>query len=174
MEYRRDHTPGTTYFFTVVTADRKPILVDEIQRLRRAFRETMVRKPFKIEAIVILPDHLHTLWTLSQGDEDFSARWRILKWLFSSGLSNDGARDSLLAKREKGVWQRRFWEHRIRDERDWANHLDYIHYNPVRHGYVSSPQEWPYSSFHRYVARGILPVDWGSSPPVIPDFPVGE
>ena len=143
MQYRRFYQPGACYFFTVVTANRTPILIDNIERLRSAFRLCMSRYPFEIEAIVVLPDHLHTLWRLPEGDADFSKRWMVIKRKFSSGLPACNVSDSQNKKREKGIWQRRFWEHCIRDEDDWRHHFDYIHYNPVRHGLVSRTKDWP-------------------------------
>ncbi|SHF09829.1 putative transposase [Microbulbifer donghaiensis] len=162
MEYRRAYLPGACYFFTVVTDRRQPLLVDYIDRLRHAFRQVRNKHPFEIQAIVVLPDHLHTLWKLPRGDHDYSSRWMKIKRSFSAGLPATGLRESQRAKREKGIWQRRFWEHLIRDEEDWQRHLDYIHYNPVRHGYVRRAREWPYSSFHRLVAQGWYTEDWGS------------
>ena len=136
-------------FFTVVTENRKPILIDNIDRLRTAFKLCLSRHPFEIEAIVILPNHLHTIWKLPENDVDFSTRWMTIKRKFSSGLPRRPVSCSMLKKREKGVWQRRFWEHYIRSETDWKNHINYIYNNPVKHNYVSSPEEWPYSLFHQ-------------------------
>ena len=165
MEYRRFYQPGSRYFFTVVTQSRRPLLIDNIERLRTALRETCQRYPMKIEALVILPDHLHTLWRLPEGDSNYSLRWMVLKRLFSSALQAMPASASQSAKREKGVWQRRFWEHAIRNEEDWARHMDYIHYNPVKHGYTDDPAAWPYSSFARWMGRGYYPPGWGKSEP---------
>ncbi len=148
-QYRRLYCPGCCYFFTVVTYQRRPLLVANISRLREAFRYTKSKKPFIIDAIVVLPDHLHCLWQLPAGDLDFSGRWHQLKRYFSVGIDTP-----INDRQEKQVWQRRFWEHLIRDEEDWEKHLDYIHYNPVKHGYVSDPSEWPYSSWSRAVAKG--------------------
>ena len=154
MEYRRYYQPGARYFFTVVTANRNPLLIDNIDRLRAAFKMCVTRYPFEIEAMVVLPDHLHTLWKMPDGDMDFSKRWMVIKRYFSSGLPAIKISDSKTRKREKGIWQRRFWEHYIRDENDWRQHMDYIHYNPVKHGYVDSPSNWQYSSFQRAVDKG--------------------
>ncbi len=154
MDYRRLYRPGAGYFFTVVTEKRQPLLIQHIERLRDAFRLCLSRYPFEIEAIVVLPDHLHTLWRLPDSDTDFSQRWMVIKRKFSSGLSSGFVNDSKNRKREKGIWQRRFWEHCIRDEDDWRKHVDYIHFNAVKHGYVSQAHEWPYSSFHRAVRHG--------------------
>ncbi|WP_410510528.1 REP-associated tyrosine transposase [Nodosilinea sp. E11] len=164
MDYRRFYQPGGSYFFTVVTERRQPLLVDHIDRLRVAFRHGMEQYPFSIDGIVVLPDHLHTLWRLPDGDADFSRRWMVIKRKFSAGLKAEVTSTSQKLKREKGVWQRRFWEHCIRDEADWNQHMDYIHYNPVKHGYCTTPADWPYSSFRRSVEWGLYPADWGASP----------
>jgi putative transposase len=160
MEYRRNYQDGGVYFFTVVTQARQPILIDNIDRLRDAFRHVLRCYPFELDAIVVLPDHLHTIWRLPDGDHNYSQRWMVLKRKFSSGLSPGMRTPSQQGKRERGIWQRRFWEHTIRDEEDWRRHMDYIHYNPVKHGYVALAQEWCYSSFRRAVSRGLYPPDW--------------
>ena len=165
MDYRRDFTPGGVYFFTVVTYQRAPLLIDHIDRLRHAFAVEQGRNPFGIDGIVILPDHLHTIWRLPDGDEDYAGRWSRIKRLFSSGLPRMTKAASLVAKREWGVWQRRYWEHRIRDAQDWERHMDYIHYNPVKHGYATMPARWPYGSFERCVRRGWYEADWGAAEP---------
>ncbi len=161
--YRRAKISGGTFFFTVTLANRRStFLIDHIDRLREAHRIVDERRPFKTLAICILPDHLHTIWQLPESDLDFSTRWSLIKTHFSRGVQP--TRDpsaSKISKREKGIWQRRFWEHAIRDERDLFRHIDYIHFNPVKHGHVMRVRDWPYSSFHRYVARGDLPEDWG-------------
>ncbi len=159
MEYRRFYQSGAIYFFTVVTENREPLLIDNIERLRAAFRLCLSRYPFEIEAIVVLPDHLHTLWKLPEGDKDFSRRWMVIKRKFSSGLPCGTVNASKAKKREKGIWQRRFWEHYIRNEEDWRRHVDYIHFNPVKHGYVSEPQDWPYSSYPQAVRKGWYETD---------------
>jgi putative transposase len=161
VRYRRNLVPGGTYFFTVTLVDRhSSALVDHIGALRAAFRAARRERPFDIDAIVILPEHLHAVLTLPAGDADFSGRWRRIKGHFSSYMIAAGASARRHPKGEFGLWQRRFWEHTIRDEGDFARHMDYIHFNPVRHGLVSRVREWPYSSFHRYVREGLLPVDW--------------
>jgi putative transposase len=165
MDYRRYYQPGGTYFFTVVTADRQPLLIKHVDRLRAAFHHGIQRHPFTIEAIVILPDHLHTLWRLPPGDHDFSTRWMVIKRKFSAGLNAEIDNRSHHQKREKGIWQRRFWEHCIRDADDWQRHLDYIHYNPVKHGHCLTPAEWPHSSFNRAVKQGLYAADWGANLP---------
>ena len=161
MDYRRVWSPGASYFFTVATQYRRPLLIEHIDRLRAAFRHVQANHPFTIDAVVILPDHLHTLWTLPDDDGDYAGRWMRIKRRFSSAFSASPSCPSQVKKREKGIWQRRYWEHLIRDERDWRNHMDYIHYNPVRHGYVQWVRDWPYSSFHRCVERGWYEADWG-------------
>ncbi|WP_308366195.1 MULTISPECIES: transposase [unclassified Microbulbifer] len=162
MDYRRAYVPGACYFFTVVTGHRQPLLVDHIDRLRKAFRQVHAKHSFEIQAVVVLPDHLHTIWKLPNNDLDYSTRWMKIKRIFSTGLPSTARTASQKSKREKGVWQRRFWEHLIRDEQDWGNHLDYIHYNPVKHGYVTRVKDWPYSSFHRLVEKRWYTKDWGS------------
>jgi putative transposase len=166
MDYRRHYQPGGTYFFTVVTAHRRPLLIEHIDRLRAAFQHGIKRYPFTIEGIVVLPDHLHTLWRLPAGDDNFSLRWMVIKRKFSAGLNANPVNRSKQAKREKGIWQRRFWEHCIRDADDWQRHMDYIHYNPFKHGYCLTPSEWSYSSFDRAVKQGLYPVDWGANSPL--------
>ena len=171
MDHRRYYQPGASYFFTVVTEHRNPLLIENIDRLRTAFRHCRDRYPFTIEGIVILPDHLHTLLRLPDGDADFSHRWSVIKRKFSSGIQvSIPPNESKRSKRERGIWQRRFWEHCIRDETDWKRHLDYIHYNPVKHGYCSAPADWPYSSFHRAVQQGLYERDWGRPSPEIGDL----
>jgi putative transposase len=166
MRYRRLHNPGGCYFFTVVTEHRRPILLDHIEALRRAFHITQLRHPFHIDAIVVLPDHLHTIWRLPEADNDPSYRWRVLKRLFSSALPPVARSTAMVRKRESGIWQRRFWERCIRDERDWRSHLEYIHYNPVKHGYCDAPAQWVHSSFARFVRRGWYDPEWGRVAPL--------
>ncbi|MGX9429339.1 MULTISPECIES: REP-associated tyrosine transposase [Bradyrhizobium] len=159
-QYRR--AKSSTFFFTVVLADRSSnLLVSEIDRLRRIYRMVCERRPFETVAICILPDHIHTVWTLPEQDADFSARWSLIKSGFSRGVENEPRSPSKIVKREKGIWQRRFWEHAIRDDTDLERHVDYIHFNPVKHGHVTRVADWPHSSFHRYVERGLLDADWG-------------
>ena len=151
MEYRRAKTPGATYFFTVVTHNRRKFLCipENIRLLRQAFREVMTDHPFKIEAIVVLPDHLHVLWRLPVDDADYSTRWRLIKSYFSRHCNptyQGQVSPSRQRKHEKAVWQRRFWEHQIRDEDDYIQHVEYIHYNPVKKGLVQYPEHWYYSS----------------------------
>ena len=161
--YRRNFVEGGSFFFTVNLADRRQrLLVQHIDLLRRAFREVRQRHPFSIEAIVVLPDHLHAIWIIPEGDRDFSVRWRLIKAAFSRQLPHgEEISASRIAKGERGVWQRRYWEHTLRDEDDFARHIDYTHFNPVKHGYVSRVRDWPHSSFHRLVRLGVIPWDWG-------------
>ncbi|NEV62226.1 REP-associated tyrosine transposase [Thiorhodococcus minor] len=163
-DYRRLYIPGATYFFTLVSESRQPLLAsdDAVGRLREAFRYAMRRRPFRFDAVVILPDHLHAIWTLPLDDADFSERWRLIKYRFSHRSAERGTtRPSLSSKREKGLWQRRFWEHCIRDEADFAGHFHYLHFNPVKHGLTKRVADWPHSSFHRFVELGVYTPDWG-------------
>lgn len=169
MQYHRARIKGGTYFFTVVTHNRRRFLCqpENVELLRAALREVKATHPFKIEAIVVLPDHLHCLWALPENDDDYSTRWRLVKSYFSrESKGTYGGQISLSRQRkqEQSVWQRRFWEHLIRDESDFRRHVDYIHYNPVKHGLVKAPKDWKYSSFHRYVQAGIYGQDWGAHP----------
>ena len=170
--YRRSNTPGATYFFTLITHNRKPLFsIDRAPRiLRWAISDVRERRPFKVEAICLLPDHIHTIWRLPDGDSAYPQRWNEIKGIFTKqfrDISSDEEQISRSRQRkgEGGIWQRRFWEHIIRDENDLKNHMDYLHYNPVKHGLVDQVVDWPWSSFHRYVKAGIYPVDWGGSLP---------
>ena len=167
-DYRRAHVPGGTYFFTVNTYRRQTFLTDVDVRsaLREAIGTLRLTHPFVIEAWVLLPDHMHALWTLPPGDEDFSYRWRVIKRMVTQRCQTRLNRPEWMnARRRKRnqstLWQYRFWEHLIRDEADFNRHIDYIHWNPVKHGYVAQVSHWPYSSFHRYVKQGWLPANWG-------------
>jgi len=165
--YRRAHEGGATYFFTVVTDHRQPILTrpDVLDALRNAFRKVQQTRPFGLDAIVILPDHLHAIWTLPHGDADFGVRWGMIKRFVTKAVVSPGlipVSDLMKARRESGLWQRRFWEHLIRDDEDYARHMDYIHYNPVKHGHVDRPVDWVHSSFQRCVERGIYPQNWAA------------
>jgi len=155
--------PGGTYFFTVNLHDRRrDLLVSHIDVLRRATTDVRRRAPFHIDAWVVLPEHMHCIWTLPPGDDDFSNRWRELKKAFSKSIAPIEKRDMVREHRnERGIWQRRFWEHTIRDDADYVAHLDYVHFNPVKHGLVAHVADWPYSSFHRAVASRLYPADWG-------------
>lgn len=172
--YRRARNAGATYFFTVVTAQRRPLLAtpEAVATLRRSVAEIRLHMPFSIDAWVVLPDHMHTIWTLPSGDSDFSTRWGKIK----AGFSRNCNRTYTPApKHDAGIWQPRFWEHVIRDEDDFAAHMDYVHYNPVKHGHVTCVRDWPYSSFHRCVRRGIYAPDWGAREPLeLPGGTFGE
>jgi putative transposase len=161
--YRRIKIDGGVFFFTVTLADRScDVLVREVDKLRRIYGTIQDRYPFETVAICILPDHLHAVWALPPGDTDYPLRWSVFKAGFSRGLVEAAPRSaSKAARRERGLWQRRYWEHAIRDDADLERHVDYIHFNPVKHGYVTQVRDWPYSSFHRYVKQGILASDWG-------------
>ncbi len=170
VNYRRHRIAGGSYFFTVTLRDRRShLLVEHIDLLREAFGQVRDNLPFEIEAAVILPDHLHTIWTLPQQDDRYPARWQAIKSCFSRAL----AKRITITKDERGeyrLWQRRYWEHTLRDEDDRQRHIDYIHYNPVKHGHVERVVDWSYSSFHRYVRRRILPLDWGDDVEINGDF----
>ncbi len=177
--YRRAHVPGGTYFFTVVTHHRRRLF--HLQQNRRllgeAFRECKRAWPFEMNAIVLLPDHLHAIWTLPPGDENYSGRWSVIKTSFTKRYLAQGDRDWRVSagkqrERRRGVWQRRFWEHTIEDEDDFEIHFDYIHYNPVKHRLARCPHEWEPSSFHRWVKKRVYPDNWGCGefpPPVFPE-----
>lgn len=168
--YRRSLLAGDTYFFTVVTYRRQTILCDEMLRdaLRSAIESVRASRPFMIDAWVLLPDHLHCIWTIPKGDADFSTRWMMIKRKVSIACAAQYQRPEWLTvskqkHRESTIWQRRFWEHQIRDDIDFAKHLDYLHYNPVKHGLVNQAKDWQYSSFHRYVKNGLYDEMWGLS-----------
>jgi putative transposase len=176
-DYRRLRIPGATWFFTVNLAQRQNNrqLTENIDLLRRVFRDVKTNHPFVLDAAVVLPEHMHCIWTLPAGDSDYKTRWALIKAGFSRALPAVERRSQSRAKRgERGIWQRRFWEHLIRDERDFARHVDYIHWNPVKHGWVKHAQDWPYSSFHLYVRRGIYPADWAGDADSDPGVDVGE
>ncbi len=166
--YRRWFVPGGTYFFTVVTYGRARWLCEPAARelLREAFRECRVERPFEVVAIVLLPDHLHAVWALPRGDADFSGRWAFIKRTFSArwlaeGGSEGAVSAGLKGQRRRGVWQPRFWEHLVRDEVDLERHVDYVHYNPVKHGLCPCPRDWEFSSFRRFVTEGQYGEKWG-------------
>jgi putative transposase len=169
-DYRRNFVAGGSYFFTVNLTDRSSQrLVEHMPLVRAAIRYARTRHPFTIDAIVVLPEHLHAVWTLPEGDSDYPLRWRLIKSAFSRALpETETVSPSRARKGERGIWQRRYWEHTIRDERDFAHHMDYIHFNPVKHGHVRCARDWPYSSFRRMVKLGVYPKDWGG------DFDEGD
>jgi len=173
--YRRIYTPGASWFFTVNLLKRQnnPLLIENIKVLRSTFSEVKAKHPFRVDAVVILPDHLHCIWTLPEGGTNYSTRWNLLKGKFSRSLAKgEQLSNSRIKRRERGIWQRRFWEHMLRNEEDFNRHLDYIHWNPVKHGYVSNVMDWPHSSFHKYVKMGWYLENWGSQ--VEFDFETGE
>ncbi len=166
-EYRRSFLPGGTFFFTIVTYHRKSILTSQKAReiLHSAMEDVNRRYPFSMDAICLLPDHIHCIWTLPEGDTNYSIRWGEIKKQFTKSyhqlFGNEGNNTaSRLARGEATIWQRRFWEHTIRDEDDLNQHLDYIHYNPVKHGLVETMDDWQWSSFHRYVKMGYYGEAW--------------
>ena len=163
--YIRARVPGATWFFTVNLADRSSsALVDDINILRHAVAGVRRMRPFHIDAMVVLPDHLHAVWTLPEGDSDFSTRWKEIKTTFTKTSGRVGWRSpSKRAKGERGVWQRRFWEHVIRDETDYRRHLEYCWSNPVKHGLVATAMAWPYSSIHRDVQLGRVSPEWSGT-----------
>ena len=177
-DWRRSQVPGGTFFFTVVTDNRIPLFAsaDARKMLGQVLRECRRQWPFNLDGIVLLPDHLHVIWSLPRGDMNYSRRWAWLKSQFTQRwIAAGGQAQSVTSGRHrdgrKGVWQPKFWEHTLQDDEDFERHLNYIHYNPVKHGYVSSPRDWPWSSFHRYVKAGVYDADWGSgTSALVPDF----
>ncbi|MEX0348697.1 MAG: transposase [Paracoccaceae bacterium] len=171
--YRRARIPGAKFFFTVALADRaSTLLLGEIDALRYAYARTRAERPFWCDAMVVLPDHLHAIWTLPPGDSDFSTRWGAIKSRFTRRIKASGRMGcnpilrsrSKVAKGDAGIWQRRFWEHCIRDERDYRDHMAYCWGNPVRHGLVEHPTDWPYSSIHRDIRAGRVDQKWFGVP----------
>ena len=165
--YHRRFRPGGTFFFTLVTYRRARFLCDDVARtlLRAAIEQRRSKYPFRTDAMVLLPDHQHAIWTLPEGDADFSRRWGLIKKSFTQAWTATGGwegaiSDSRERNRRRGVWQRRFWEHTIRDERDYEKHLDYIHYNPIKHGHVKCAHAWKWSSFHRLEREGVYERQW--------------
>jgi putative transposase len=174
-DFHRYRVPGGCYFFTVNLLERhgNTLLTDRIAEFREAVRRVRRSRPFTIDAWVVLPDHLHAVWTLPPGDDDFSTRWRLIKTFFVRGLPKTERLSRVRrADGERGMWQRRFWEHAIRDDEDYRAHVDYVHVNPVKHGLVAAPAEWPYSTFTSCVHRGLYPLDWIASS--IQDRSAGE
>jgi len=174
-DYRRSRVPGGCYFFTVTLLERSgnDLLLRHIDRLREAVRKVRRHRPFIIDGWVVLPDHLHCIRTLPEGDADYAARWRLIKTRFVRSLPFTESRSPARTRRgERGIWQRRYWEHLIRDERDFIRHMDYLHFNPVKHGYVNAVRDWPYSTFARLVEAGIYPADWDGGG--VPDVDAGE
>jgi len=159
--YRRSYIPGGVYFFTLVTRNRHAAFRCDahVDALRFAMRKVMVARPFIIDAMVVLPDHVHCVWRLPEGDDDFSSRWREIKKLTTRALVDQSSVGIT------SLWQPRFWEHAIRDEADWRRHVDYIHFNPVKHGYAACAADWPWSSFKRAVDLGWYELSWGCVEP---------
>ena len=170
--YRRALIPGGCFFFTVNLLNRRQtLLVDHIARLREAVAATRQSCPFTIDALVVLPDHLHAVWTLPTGDCDFSTRWRLIKSRFAKALPKQERLNAVrVARSERGIWQRRFWENLIRDEADYTRHVEYCYINPLKHRLVMRVQDWPYSSFHRDLRAGLFPADWGGDIEAIGEF----
>ena len=169
-EYRRAFLPGGSYFFTVVTFNRRPILTQSLARqiLGNVWRSVQERYPFTVDAICLLPDHIHCIWTLPENDTNYSMRWSAIKGQFSMQYLVNGGKEGLRnASRQRtgeaAIWQRRFWEHLIRDEDDLRRHIDYLHYNPVKHGLARRVTDWQWSSFHRYVRSGYYEREWGEA-----------
>ncbi len=165
--YIRWRESGASYFFTVVTYRRRPLFNDARARhlLREALLATRQKWPFEQAACVLLPNHLHCLWTLPEHDDNYPARWAAIKRHFSASFIHSGGTTlpvttNQAKHRQRGIWQPRYWEHRIRDEKDWYRHRDYIHLNPVKHNYVTDPKLWPFSSIHRHIELGWLDPDW--------------
>jgi putative transposase len=161
VRYRRNYAAGGTFFFTVTLANRASrVLIDRIDALRDAVAATRRNHPFTIDAVVVLPDHLHMVMTLPEADADYPNRWSLMKRGFTERVIESGITVPRRHNGELALWQDRFWEHTIRDASDFARHVDYVHFNPVKHGLVQRVSDWPHSSFHRYVRHGTLPLDW--------------
>ncbi|HIE1892781.1 TPA: REP-associated tyrosine transposase [Pseudomonas aeruginosa] len=164
--YRRTWVPGGTYFFTVTLHDRRSnLLTREIDLLRRVVAQTRRRHPFRIDAWVVLPEHMHCLWTLPPDDADFATRWKVIKSGFARRIPCHESRTFAQRRRgQRAIWQQRYWEHLICNDTDYRRHFDYIHLNPVKHGLVTAVKDWPFSTFHRAVAEGLYPEDWAGDP----------
>ncbi len=171
VEYRRNFVPGGQFFFTVALEDRRAAwLTLHVELLRAAIARTQRALPFRIDAMVVLPEHLHSIFTLPAGDADFHERWRRIKGGFTRAVREAGVVVPGRENRGFQLWQRRYWEHTVRDEADYRLHVDYIHYNPVKHGYVANAVDWPFSSLHRFIRAGVLPDAWGSDGAAEGDF----
>ena len=162
-DYRRAWHPGGTYFFTVNLLQRQGnnLLIQYVDVLREVVRSVRQRHPFITHSWAVLPDHLHCVIELPPDDADFATRWRLIKMEFSKALPKTERRSQVrVARGERGIWQRRYWEHLIRDEADFCAHMDYVHINPLKHGLVRRVVDWPHSTFHRLVGQGVYPADW--------------
>ena len=174
-DYRRSRIEGGCYYFTVNLLERRnnDLLIKNIDLLRESVKKVRKSRPFIIEGIVVLPDHLHCVWTLPSGDSDYSARWRLIKTHFARSIASVEYRSAVRQRKgERGIWQRRYWEHTIRDEADFIRHMDYLHYNPVKHGHVAKVSDWPFSTFSRLVEQGVYPENWGAEG--VADLEAGE
>ena len=170
VNYRRSFVPGGTFFFTVTLKNRRSnLLIERIGLLKDAFNKVKEMHPFIMKAYVIMPEHLHMIWELPIGDANYSLRWKKIKALFTKSIIKAGLELSRTKHNECRLWQRRFWEHMIKDESDLENHVNYIHYNPIKHGLVEELRDWPHSLFHYYVQSGRICEGWGSSRPSIVD-----
>ncbi len=172
--YRRNRIPGGCYFFTINLLERynNTLLIDEIDLLRAVVKQAKDRHPFHIDGWVVLPEHMHFVLTLPKGDEDYVKRIRLIKTLFSRRLPKTEYRSAVRQRKgERGIWQRRYWEHTIRDDLDYSHHMDYLHYNPVKHGYAAQVKDWRYSSFHTLVKAQVYPEGWAGC---VTDLEVGE
>jgi putative transposase len=172
--YRRYWIEGGCYFFTINLLERHEnrLLVQHIALLRDVVKRVRARYPFHIDGWVVLPEHMHCIWTLPKGDDDYALRIRLIKTLFSKKLPRTERRSAVRqTKGERGIWQRRYWEHTLRDERDYVQHMDYLHFNPVKHGHVDRVKDWPYSTFRYCVKQGIYPENWAGDDV---DVPAGE
>ena len=162
VQYRRNHEPDGLYFFTVTLKNRNTtLLTDHIDLLKKSLQRVQKENVYETKAIVVLPDHMHTIWKMPGEDQNYSLRWRKIKSYFTHSLNQLGMPIAKNTRGEFNIWQSRFWERTICDENDYENHINYIHYNPVKHGLVNYVRDWPYSSFHRYVRQGMLDLDWG-------------
>lgn len=174
VQYRRNFLPGGTYFFTLTLHNRKAnYLTEHIDLLRSAMKKVQQKMPFSIIAIIVLPEHLHAIWKLPAGDSNYAVRWRLIKSYFTQSLTKQKVPLLKNSRGEYNLWQNRYWEHTIKNEIDLETHIDYIHYNPVKHGLVKNPVDWPYSSFHSFVRKNLLPTNWGKNV-LFPSINFGE
>lgn len=175
VNYRRNKIAGGTYFFTVTLRNRSSNrLVGHIKLLKAAMRKVKDENPYKVIAIVVLPEHLHAIWELPAADADYAMRWRKIKSYFTKDLINQGVKLNKNKHGEYNLWQRRYWEHTIKNEQDLIKHVDYIHYNPIKHGLVKRVVDWPHSSFHRYIKEGLLSRDWAADITTASEMNFGE